>query len=447
MATSHCSTKVLIPAVSYVRMSDAKQEASPDQQRAEIVKLAERHGYQLIREYLDSAISGDRTEKRVAFRQMREDARQGNFKAVLCWDQDRFGRFDPIEAGYWIKPFRDAGVKLVTVGQGIVDWDTFTGRLTYFVQQEGKHAFLRDLSRNVCRGMRAAAEAGKIVIPCFGYIVQDGQLVPDPATAPIVRRIFALYLDPAASLRSIVALLNAEGVPSPGGGPWRITTLRVVLMRRKYTGAYTWGEGHSGKYHTATASGTIERVKGQPAGDADPIRLNGHHEALVSVADFEAVQAKLAENKTRTAPFSGGGDYLLSGLMRCGHCDASLIGRRYSAGPGHGFISAPLTTWAAASVAQRMKFGKVPLWMRSSASSGRSYCCRPTWKPSGRKSNGGWKWSGATQDVDAIRGKLAKLDAKSTKRLMRSWQPRQALPVRSTPGWKSSSSSGENCRP
>ena len=98
--------------------------------------------YQLIREYLDSAISGNATEKRVAFQQMPEDARQGKFKAVLCWDQDRFGRFDPIEAGYWIKPFRDAGVKLVTVGQGIVDWDTFTGRLTYFVQQEGKHASL-----------------------------------------------------------------------------------------------------------------------------------------------------------------------------------------------------------------------------------------------------------------------------------------------------------------
>ena len=171
-----------------------------------------------------------------------------------------------------------------------------------------------------------------MVVPCFGYIIQDGRLVPDPATAPIVRRIFALYRDARASLRSVVALLNSEGVASPGGGPWRTTTLRVVLKPRKYTGTYTWGEGHSGKYHVATAGGTVERVKGQPAADPDPIRHDGHHEALVSVADFEAVQAKLGENKTRTAPFSGGGDYLLSGLMRCGHCDATLIGRKSSRG-------------------------------------------------------------------------------------------------------------------
>jgi hypothetical protein len=121
-------------------------------------------------------------------------------------------------------------------------------------------------------------------------------------------------------------------VPSPGGGPWRITTLRVVLKRRKYVGDYTWGEQQTGKYHVATGSGTIERVKGQPVAESDPVRIPGNHEALVSVTDFEAVQSKLGENKKRTAPFSGGGDYLLSGLMRCGHCDASLIGRKYPGG-------------------------------------------------------------------------------------------------------------------
>jgi hypothetical protein len=27
-----------------------------------------------------------------------------DFQAVLCWDQDRFGRFDPLEAGDRVKP-------------------------------------------------------------------------------------------------------------------------------------------------------------------------------------------------------------------------------------------------------------------------------------------------------------------------------------------------------
>ena len=45
----------LTPAVAYIRMSSGKQEASPDQQRAEVAKLAEKHGCRIVREYFDDA--------------------------------------------------------------------------------------------------------------------------------------------------------------------------------------------------------------------------------------------------------------------------------------------------------------------------------------------------------------------------------------------------------
>jgi len=61
-------------------------------------------------------ISGDATEKRLDFQRMIADASgRRDFEAILCWDQDRFGRFDSVEAGFWIHPLRKAGVKLVTV--------------------------------------------------------------------------------------------------------------------------------------------------------------------------------------------------------------------------------------------------------------------------------------------------------------------------------------------
>src|SRR5947209_4391932 len=91
--------------VAYYRMSDDKQEASIPAQRAEVQAYAAKHGYRIIREYVDKGISGDATEQRLEFQQMLRDATdKGDFQAVLCWDQDRFGRFDPLEAGYWIKP-------------------------------------------------------------------------------------------------------------------------------------------------------------------------------------------------------------------------------------------------------------------------------------------------------------------------------------------------------
>ena len=48
---------------------------------------------------------------------MIRDSGSGEFQAVLCWDQDRLGRFDSMEAGHWIHPLRENGVHLVTVAQ------------------------------------------------------------------------------------------------------------------------------------------------------------------------------------------------------------------------------------------------------------------------------------------------------------------------------------------
>lgn len=345
MATKNCSNQgrtVQVPAVAYIRMSSDQQQDSPEQQRAEIAKLAARGGYTIVREYVDAGISGDATEKRTAFLQMRDDCQRGGFRVVLCWDQDRFGRFDPIEGGYWIKPFRDAGIRLHTVAQGVVDWSDFQGRLVWFVQQEGKHAFLRDLSRNLLRGHRDAALRGEWQggpAP-YGYVLEPisnaparrngtrpNRLAPHPEQAPVVRRIFALY-DAGKSLREITDILNREGVPSPGGGLWRFETVRRRLVDESYTGTFIWNETPHGKYNHISAAGEI--VAGRHDGAADSaIRISGTHEPLVAMELFERAQRRLANQRRNTSPFrSANNPYLLSGLCRCGHCGGTLVGQR-----------------------------------------------------------------------------------------------------------------------
>ena len=91
---------------------------------------------------------------------MIKDAAKCRFKAILRWDQDRFGRFDSLEAGYWIKPLQDADVVLVTMDQGVIDWNDFAGRIIFGIRQEGKHQFLKDISHNSSRGKMAAAMRG-----------------------------------------------------------------------------------------------------------------------------------------------------------------------------------------------------------------------------------------------------------------------------------------------
>jgi DNA protecting protein DprA len=328
-----------IPAVAYYRMSTDRQETSIPDQTEGVEKLARNDGYQIIRVYKDEGISGDDTEKRTGFRAMIADAeRLGDFQAVLCWDQDRFGRFDPLEAGYWIKPLRDAGVYLHTVAQGKIDWEDFAGRIVYAVQQEGKHAFLRDMSRNTIRGMLAKAKRGLWLggtIP-YGYVLNDHKrLVPgDLVEVETVRWLFASYATRDTSLKALAIELNRLGVPAPGGRKgrtalWCPTAVQKIVTRPTYLGDTVWNRRHEGKYHEVRGgefrkAARQRGVRGNAPGDW--IVCEGTHEALVDRATFDRVAMRLIERRDRHSPVVASGAYLFTGLLRCAHCGWPMHG-------------------------------------------------------------------------------------------------------------------------
>jgi DNA invertase Pin-like site-specific DNA recombinase len=329
-------------AVTYLRKSTDKQEASIPDQREAVATLARQKGYSIVREYKDEGISGDDTERRPGFLQLLDDVKRlGDFDCVLCWDQDRFGRFDPLEAGYWIKPLRDRGIFLETVAQGRIDWEDFAGRIVYAVQQEGKHAFLRDMSRNVTRGMLAKAKRGEWVggpVP-YGYRLNGHKrLEPgDPAEVETVRWLYTSYANSDTSFSALAAELNERGVPAPGrrigvrGKPtlWQPATVRDILTRPVYLGDTIWNRRHDGRYHSITG-GEIRRAAQKNARHANPpedwVWVENTHEPLVDRATFERVQRRRAERCERRTPHRGGGAFLLSGLLRCGHCSWPMHG-------------------------------------------------------------------------------------------------------------------------
>jgi site-specific DNA recombinase len=323
-------------------MSDDKQTASIPDQRAAVTAYAARHGYRVLRDYQDDGISGDDTDRRSGFLRLRDDAtRLGDFEAVLCWDQDRFGRFDPLDAGYWVKPLRDAGVRLVTVAQGAIDWNDFHSRLVYIVQQEGKHAFLRDLSHNVTRGMLAKAKAGHWLggrVP-YAYRLEtvDGvhRLVPgDPRHVEVVRRLFTAYAHQDVSLGGLAHMLNAEGIPGPAGKLWSKQTVSKILARPAYVGDSVWNRRHDGKYHEVKGGEILACARSRKRFTANDragwVWVKDTHPALIDRDTFERVQARLAANYGG-APldpprFRGRGLFLFTGLLYCGQCGWPMHG-------------------------------------------------------------------------------------------------------------------------
>jgi DNA invertase Pin-like site-specific DNA recombinase len=329
-------------AVAYYRMSTDKQDTSIADQRGEVQRYAALKGYTIVKEYFDEGISGDATAKRKQFQQMLADAQGGSFGIILCWDVDRFGRFDSIESGFVVHPLRQAGIRLVTVAQGVIDWDSFAGRIMHAVTAEGKHQFLRDLSKNVSRGMLARAREGKrngAKAP-YGYKLLNQELViADDETPETVRYIFKRYVEDAATLQGITRELNAKGIPSSRGRAWAVCSIKMIVTNPCYCGRMVWNRMSAGKYNRVEDGGVVER------GHRGTYYLTNEREswvegqcpAIVSEDLWEQAQILL---KQRGQPGKRArGNYTLSGTVCCGHCGApmdgmtSIRGRKAERGP------------------------------------------------------------------------------------------------------------------
>jgi DNA invertase Pin-like site-specific DNA recombinase len=315
-----------ITAVGYVRMSTDKQETSPEQQKQEIQAYAAKHGYNILRWYADLGISGDKTEKRVQFQQMIADAEDGRFKAILCWDQDRFGRFDSLESGYWIHPLRKRGVQLVTCTDGPVDWSTFAGRMLYGMKQEGKHQYLIDLSNNVTRRMWQLAQEGKWVcgaLPVGYRLDEQGKIQLGPSDeVQMVQLLFEQYAA-GSTTRQLAKMLSDKGYRSSKGKPWSVAGVTGLLKKPMYAGHYTYGRHQFSKYQPRTKQGKYRDKQ-------EWVTIPNNHPAIVSQELFDKVQQLLKERKRHTSPNGMATEFMLSGLLRCSHCGQGMHGDTYN---------------------------------------------------------------------------------------------------------------------
>ena len=322
-----------------------RQETSISDQRSALEAYAIAHGYKIVGEYVDDAISGDKTDDRTEFLRMRDEASSGKFEVVLSWDQDRFGRFDPLDAGYWIYPFRQAGARLETIAQGRIDWESLQGQLLFSVEQLGKNQFLRDLSRNTVRGMLASAREGRAGTggpSPYGYRSKEGKVWIVECEATVVRLIFRLYLAPGGSLRSVAAELNRRKIPPPNRsrkiktktptkGVWRMSTVRTILEREKYTGSFVYLEKNAGNYFAAQEGEIVPRRKCDKIESTDPAVHPKMFKAIVSQKTFDRAQVKLQGSQGKTSPKSAR-QYPLAGLVKCGDCNGAMGGLSRSNG-------------------------------------------------------------------------------------------------------------------
>jgi DNA invertase Pin-like site-specific DNA recombinase len=339
-------------AVAYLRRSTEKQEASIEQQRAAIKKYADEKGYVIVREYVDDGISGDSTDQREAFRQMIADATAlGDFQAIICWDQKRFGRFDSVEYGYWVFPLKQSGIILALVNGGVIDWNDNTARIVAGVTQEGAYKDLTDLAAGVARGMQLSLDNGSWVgsVP-YAYRLDGPKhhkllVLDDPFKAQVVKRVFGEYVA-GKSKPAIAAGLDADHIANPSGrvhvteGPpaWRESTIKVLLENPAYVGDFRGRQYVHAKYNTRGPAGIEKPGKRRRRPASEWVILRDRHEAIIDRDTFNAAQERLGEGKKGRSSHYPDDEhpFILHGLLRCGRCGCDLWGMRGNNGPTAG---------------------------------------------------------------------------------------------------------------
>lgn len=166
------------------------------------------------------------------------------------------------------------------------------------------------------------------------------RLEPDPATCPIVERIYRMYAD-GAGLRFIAQQLTDEGVPSPSQYDpvrnrhrdprgWAHSAIRSILDNPAYTGMRVWGKQE--KYEVLldpddVGAGYETRMRWRDQAEwIAPERRT--HEALISDDLAQAVRLRtdarrgpdLVCKRESTAP------YALRGLLYCAACGRRMQG-------------------------------------------------------------------------------------------------------------------------
>jgi DNA invertase Pin-like site-specific DNA recombinase len=295
------------PVCLYLRMSSDKQDKSIDDQRAELISYCAGKGYVIVREYADEGVSGWKSRERKGFQHLIAAAADGDFQLIICWDQSRFSRFEPVEFNYYVHQLKQAGVGIETIKEGRLDFDSLGGWLQANVAQHGKAEYVRSMAIDVARGQRRERAKGFWIGPRpYGYRLENRKLVlGSPEEVETIRRIFALRLQ-GYGIRRIAALLNSEGVKAlRAAGGWHCRSVGKILQNTVLLGD--------------TVIGKLSRPKF--ASKAEVKTIKNTHPAIIDRETFDAVQRLKGNPHNKTGKRRGSP---LGGLLRCGCCGAPM---------------------------------------------------------------------------------------------------------------------------
>lgn len=302
-------------------------------------KLAQERGYAVVKTYYE-VVSGESIAARPEIQKLLEEVNAGLYAGVLVVDLERLARGNGADQAYISQVFQFSGTKIITPAKVYDPTNEFDEEYFEFGLFMSRREY-KTINRRLIRGRDSSAAEGKYIgsIAPYGYARQKlahekgYTLAAHPEEAPIVQKIFALYLAGEGAKR-IAGRLNDLGVPARHGDAWTYATVAQILSNPVYTGKIRRGWSKQVK---RIENGEVKKHIKRSKDPGEYALYAGLHPPLISEEDFARAQemrsSRRPEARVRSShelanPFAG--------LLYCAVC-----GKRVERVTGGGARSVP----------------------------------------------------------------------------------------------------------
>ena len=241
----------------YIRLSredgDDMESESVTNQRSLLNGYLKAQNLVAVDIYIDDGYTGTNFE-RPDFKRMLNDIEKGKINMVITKDLSRLGR-DHIMTGYYVETyFPENDVRYIAVNDDIDTFYETSGSDMMPFKLSMNDMYAKDISKKVRSNLLQMKKDGKFCgsFAPYGYMRDPNnkhQLIPDPNTAPVVKRIFDLYVAGYGS-SGIAEILTREELPTPimfkySGSKlnkfdhpeiWKHTSISNIIKNRVYIG-------------------------------------------------------------------------------------------------------------------------------------------------------------------------------------------------------------------
>jgi len=316
--------KLRVAAYARVSTDSREQLISLDAQRSHYETCIKSNpDWEYVGLYYDEGISGTSMAKRDGLIKMLDDCEAGKIDFIIIKSISRFAR-NTTECLEAVRKLIKLKVFIYFEKENINTGDMENELLLTIFSSLAESESI-SLSENEKWSIEKRFQNGTYIVasPPYGYKNEDGLMVINEDEVDVVRYIFAECL--AGKGGHVIARdLNDKGIPTRRKREWTPGTVNAILRNEKYKGDVLFQK-------TFTDSSFVRHINN---GEKAQYYVTEHHEAIISVEDFETAQAMIKrrskEMKIKQGDAKYQNRYPFSGKIVCGECGATWKRRTHT---------------------------------------------------------------------------------------------------------------------